>query len=86
MVDPQAIDVAPAEELKSQPMNRVEHFGLFGTYGSQLAHVEKSAVVDFVGRRLPVRQAVDLRVEQFIEPVEAAGCQASRSAARDSVR
>ena len=72
VVDSQAIDIAPCDEIERQPMNHFEHLRLLGADGGELADIEKPPVIDLVGRGFPMRQAINLRVEQFIEPVEAA--------------
>ena len=39
----------------------------------QIVDVEKAAVIDFLGRHAPEREAVGLIVQQFVEPIETAG-------------
>ena len=53
-------------------MNGVEDLWQFDPNRRQIVYVEKTAVIDLFGRNAPRRQPIRLRVEQFIQDVEAA--------------
>ena len=69
MVDAQSVDVATHEQLEQQAMALGEDRRVFHANGRQFVDVEKTAIIDLVGGRLPVRKPIDLGVEQFIEVV-----------------
>ena len=61
------------DEFKWNAVNGSEHIGVFHPDGGQVVDVEKTAVVDFVGRDPPKTQAIGLIVEQALQIVETVG-------------
>ena len=53
-------------------MRGIEHFRQFHPDCRQIIHVEKAAVINFLGCDPPECEAIRLGVEQFVEPVKAA--------------
>ena len=53
-------------------MHGIEHFRQLDPDRCQIINVEKAAVIDFLGRDAPKRQPIRLRVQQFVQFVEAA--------------
>ena len=72
MIDAEPCDCAGAHQIQKKPVNGVKHLWQFNPDRRQIVHVEKTAVIDFFGRDAPGRQPIRLRVEQFIQDVEAA--------------
>ena len=72
VVDPQAVDVAAHEQVERQAMAFLEDLRILHADRGQLVDVEEAAVVDFVGRGLPVHQPIDLPIEEVVEAVVAA--------------
>lgn len=73
MVDAQPVDLAFVEQLEHEPVEELEDRWLFGPHGREIIEVEKAPVVDLVGGGAPVREAVDLQVEQALQKIEAGG-------------
>ena len=71
VVNPHARDSALIKESFQQDVSAVEDRGLLHAQSHELVDVDKAAVVDFVGRRAPVGQAIRLVLEQFVQPVKA---------------
>ena len=84
MIDADRVDLAVANQLPEEPMGRVEHLLVLDAQSRERVDVEEAPVVDLVRRRPPVRQAVGLRLEQLVQPVEAGG--ASRRAVEPADR
>src|SRR6266487_946339 len=63
---------ASTHEINNQPVNSVENLWQFYPDRRQIVHIEKAAIINFFGRDPPVSEPVRLRIEQFIERVEAA--------------
>ena len=78
VIDAQPCHVAADQQIERQLVAFLEDLGIFHANGRQFVDVEESPIVDFVGGRLPVREPVDLGIEQFIQFVESvadlAGC------------
>ena len=53
-------------------MNGVEHFWQLHADRGQIIYVKKAAVIDFLSSNAPKRQTIRLRVQQFVQLVEAA--------------
>ena len=70
MVDAEAGDPTFFEQMADEPMDGVEYSLVLDANRGQVVDIEKPAVVDFVGRDSPIRQAIPLFVEQFFELVE----------------
>ena len=62
MIDPQSGDRARLHEFEEQAVGRVEDFGQFDPDGSEIVHVEKAAVIDFLRRDPPEGEPIRLRV------------------------
>ena len=60
-----------ADEPQDQPVGRLEDTRILHPEAAKLVDVEEAPIVDLVERRPPVRQAVRLRLEQRMQPVEA---------------
>ena len=69
MIDPQAIDVAAGQQLEHQAVTFREDLGRLHADGRQLVDVEEAAVIDLIVGGLPVREAIDLGVQQLVEVV-----------------
>ena len=71
MVDPQAVDLTLGQPAQDQLMRRLENVLALHVQRRQIVDVEKAAVIDLVRSHPPVRQAVALLLEQFVEEIEA---------------
>ena len=71
VIDPQAVHVAADQQVEHKLVASVEDLGILHADGRQVVDVEEAAIVDLVGGRLPVREPIDLGVEQLVEAVEA---------------
>ena len=72
MIDAQAVDESAPDQLQNHFMGRLEHRAILHADRGQLVDVEKSAIVDLVGRDLPEAQPIGLVGEQTLQPIEAA--------------
>ncbi len=89
VVDPQPQHLAARDQLEREAVGGGEHFLTLHREGGEVVNVEEAAVVDLVRRVAPVREAVVLRRQQRVEPVEAAASpgvplRAARSSGRRS--
>ena len=75
-----------ADQLEDEAVHLVEDRRVFHPQRGELVDVEEAAVVDFLGRDAPVRQAVRLLVQQPIERVEAARLAGDAVEPRDRAR
>ena len=77
----QAVGVVDADRVtlpsrisdREQLVRRLEDLRVLDAQAGERVDVEEAPVVDLVRRRAPVREAVGLRLEQLVEPVEARG-------------
>ena len=73
MIDPQSGHRSRSDKIDNQLVRGVEHFGQFHPDCRQIIHIEKTAIINFLGRDAPKRQAIRLRVKKLIQPIEAPG-------------
>ena len=72
VIDAQSVDETAPHELQNHLMGRIENRAILHPDRGQLVDVEKSAIVDLVGRDLPKAQTKGLIGEQMFQPIEAA--------------
>ena len=78
MVEPESADAAFGQQAaQSQFVGRGKNLRIIHPQAGQVVDVEKSAVIDFLGRNPPIRQPVSLRFQQPMQGVEAAGIAAA---------
>src|SRR5579872_1108018 len=62
--------------LRQQPAQRLmrsgKHVRILHAQAYQIVHIEEAAIVDLFSRDSPVRQAIDLQLEEKMEKIEAA--------------
>ena len=71
MIDPQARDEAPGDEREDQLVGRGEYTRHLHSQRAELVDVEEAPVVDVVERGLPMGKAIELVLEQLMQPIEA---------------
>ena len=71
VVDPEPRDPALADQVEQEPVRRLEHGGILHPDRRQVVDVEEPPVVDLVPGDPPVRDAIRLRGQHGVEPVEA---------------
>ena len=69
MIDPQPVHVAADQQLEHQAVTFREDLGVLHANGRQFVDVEETPIIDLVGGGLPVREPIDLGVEQLVEVV-----------------
>ncbi len=67
MVDANSRNQAFLDQIERNAMNGGEYFRIFHPDGSQVVDVEKTAIVDFIGRNPPETQAIGLIVKQLFQ-------------------
>ena len=67
MIEPQALNLVFRDQPADETMNAVERIAILDAKSRQRIHVKKSPVVDFTGRKLPVRQPVMLPLQQLMK-------------------
>ena len=73
VVDAQAVNGTVADELKGQPMRRLENLRQLDANRSEIVDVEEAPVIDLLRGDAPETEAVDLAIEQLVKRIEAAG-------------
>ncbi len=73
VVDAETVDQTVGVQLEHEPMRVIEHLLVLDTKGGQGVDVEEAAVVEFHSTDPPVRQAVVLSLEQYVEAVDVIG-------------
>ena len=64
MIDPQPVHVAADQQLEHQAVAFREDLGVLHANGRQLVDVEETPIIDLVGGGLPVREPIDLGIQQ----------------------
>ena len=82
MIDPQAVDLAGANQLKQQPVGVLKHPQVLDPQAGEVVHIEKAPIVDVIGCDTPGGQPVRLHFEQLVEGVE---CLAVARRARETL-
>ena len=72
MIDADAVDATLAQQLERKRMRPLEHLRVLHAERGQLVDVEEPPVVDLFRGDAPVGQAIRLRRQQIVEPIEAA--------------
>ncbi len=70
MIEPHTRDRTPVDEIQQQGVSRLEDRRIFHSQARQLIDIEEAAIVDFLHRRPPVREPIDLRLQQPVQQVE----------------
>src|ERR1051325_11882748 len=71
MIDPQSADRAGADKIDKQLVSRLKDFPFLLANRREMVHIKEATIIDFFRRDAPEREAVSLRVQQFVERVEA---------------
>jgi hypothetical protein len=73
MVDAQSCNMSRIDQLKEQPVCRIENLRQLDTNGGQRIHIEKAAVVDLLAGDPPGTEPISLGLDQVVHPIEASG-------------
>jgi hypothetical protein len=72
MVDADARDEPPFDQLQQQRVGIGKDARIFHAQAGEIVDVEKAPVIDLIERRPPVREAIGLHLEQTMQQIEAA--------------
>ncbi len=73
MVDAKSVEFSLGDEFQDQLVGLVEDLFVLGAKGGEIVDIEEAAVVDVVGGDTPLREAVRLGLDEFMQRVEATG-------------
>jgi hypothetical protein len=68
MIDAQPLHIATLNQRQDQAVRDIEQFRLFDAQSGEVVDVEKPAVIDLVGRDMPVGDAKALHLQQTVQP------------------
>src|SRR5215469_14377560 len=73
MVDAKSVNLSLCDKIQDEFMGLVERRFVLLAQCSKIVDVEKAAVVDVIGRSSPLREAIGLSFDEFVQRIEAAG-------------
>src|SRR5665213_2433476 len=73
VIDAQAIELAAAHELKSEPVRVLEYGLVLHAQGGEVVDVEEAPIVDLIRGHAPGGEAIGLRLEELVQVIRACG-------------
>lgn len=70
VVDPKTVHLAFRDQIQDESVRVGENLLAFHTERGEIADVEEPAVINLIRCHAPVREAITLMFQQFVEPIE----------------